>query len=567
MVQGNTLRCAGALIALLLSGSARAEDSAQIRLVTLASSKKADTFLGLGDDRSSPENFSTSDAPDDATGLVFEIVDASGDAVTGITLEIMSDNSGWFDDTVFSDVSAGETQSMVRDDQLYIANPSGADADFYVEVYAVVPASSPSLSGQDWMTQDLDALRGLTLGQVALPGAHDAGTAAINDRSPTSPDASGAIEAVEVFTTALVANWARAQGASIDQQLRAGVRYFDLRIGIDDDGELRLMHSLFSEPISAVIRAVREFSAAHPEEIIILDFQKLRGKSDSAMDAADLETLVSQIRTLNLVPPTLNGAEGAEIQVNDIIESGSQVVAVVLDGDVDSSFFSSNTEFWSRSTYVDSEWFNTSDNSTLMADLDDAVASDGRDPKKLWVLQAQRTFDFNSSSIGETIQLGGLDTWAAEDAEDIVGRIGGDWSESSLNIVMVDWATSNGVPAATISHNDGRCTAGTYYAGVCLAGLSGVYDYTWEEAAAACTEQHGSTAALASLSQLQTAQAQGYNRCTWSWVSDESSDSEAYRVLPMRTAAEGCMNSEGLHAEAVEKSEQQNGICALPAVF
>lgn len=92
------------------------------------------------------------------------------------------------------------------------------------------------------------------LNQVAIPGSHDAGTA-------------GVIWAGETQT------------CTIEEQLRCGARYFDLRVH-KKGGSLRIFHALVDgTEFLPVLTALKQFLLDHPTETLLLDFQHFKGGS------------------------------------------------------------------------------------------------------------------------------------------------------------------------------------------------------------------------------------------------------------------------------------------------
>ncbi len=111
--------------------------------------------------------------------------------------------------------------------------------------------AEPSLS--DWMAQLPDER---LLRRIVIPGSHDAGT-------------HGIIWAGET------------QALTIAEQLASGVRYFDLRVHKKNEDYV-IFHSVMDgvafEPILADMAA---FLAAHPGEVLLLDFQHFKGGSQA----------------------------------------------------------------------------------------------------------------------------------------------------------------------------------------------------------------------------------------------------------------------------------------------
>ena len=82
-----------------------------------------------------------------------------------------------------------------------------------------------------WMEEKANHIREKTLRDIFIPGAHDAATASISPSADVAPDAEPWLKAAsKPLTGATIANWSRAQGLSLPQQLYAGIRYLDLRV-------------------------------------------------------------------------------------------------------------------------------------------------------------------------------------------------------------------------------------------------------------------------------------------------------------------------------------------------
>jgi len=129
-------------------------------------------------------------------------------------------------------------------------------------------------------------LRDRPITQAILPGSHDAGTYSITPDSEISPDlpSDGVLSVLRDLllkhpnlgpVNQHMALWARAQGISIRDQLKRGIRYFDLRpAALSDapDASLRIVHSLYGGDVFEMVDQVRTFLEAHPTEVVILDF-------------------------------------------------------------------------------------------------------------------------------------------------------------------------------------------------------------------------------------------------------------------------------------------------------
>lgn len=164
------------------------------------------------------------------------------------------------------------------------------------------PTSTPTqetaaaaLGTEQWMEDVYADSPQTTLGQMIIPGTHDSGSAYIDDTEPCD------IVAVATVPQGLVdlgatnpctaAEMYRAQNTSLGDQLRAGIRYLDLRVSVprgevvtdpnaatpgpDTQVPLVLQHDYVSEPLTQGLQDILEFAAEFPKEQIILDFQKI----------------------------------------------------------------------------------------------------------------------------------------------------------------------------------------------------------------------------------------------------------------------------------------------------
>ena len=132
---------------------------------------------------------------------------------------------------------------------------------------------------ETWMTERVSRAPNATLLDTVIPGAHDACSYGI---TTASPDVMGAMP--EWLRQALrltngreqAARWSKAQSLTIDEQLRCGVRYFDIRLCVHE-GALWTCHGLCSVPWEPVVCALRAFADQHVGEVVVLDIHELYG--------------------------------------------------------------------------------------------------------------------------------------------------------------------------------------------------------------------------------------------------------------------------------------------------
>lgn len=138
---------------------------------------------------------------------------------------------------------------------------------------------TPFVDVKNWMGQ----WPGRTLMGVNVPGTHDTGTYGGNGEMGT-----------------------RCQTLNITQQLNAGVRFLDLRLVLDRDGErpddLGLFHGDYFQNVwlkSDIVPAVNDFLAGHPTECVVFCVNResgIFGPKGDPIDAVLHDILVKHLR-------------------------------------------------------------------------------------------------------------------------------------------------------------------------------------------------------------------------------------------------------------------------------
>ncbi len=155
----------------------------------------------------------------------------------------------------------------------------------------------------DWMAVTHQKARGTRLKNMLIPGTHDSGAYDIKDTGRCAPQvvagAGAVFEAAAEENPCGAAALAKAQDQNLGQQLRGGVRYLDLRLGVPADKiitkpkpaaknpmsvPLVLQHNYVSVSLKKGLRQILRFAAGHPAEQIILDFQHVDLVSDAAIN-------------------------------------------------------------------------------------------------------------------------------------------------------------------------------------------------------------------------------------------------------------------------------------------
>lgn len=155
---------------------------------------------------------------------------------------------------------------------------------------------------QDWMSWIYQNSPQSTIAELLIPGTHDAGSSKISVEEPCTTELiAGAPSDYEIasgLNPCGTAALAKAQDENLGAQLRGGVRYLDLRVGVPadeviaapqpnapdpDSVPLVLHHEFVSQPLINGLRQILKFAAKHPSEQVILDFQHVTLPSDPAI--------------------------------------------------------------------------------------------------------------------------------------------------------------------------------------------------------------------------------------------------------------------------------------------
>lgn len=219
-------------------------------------------------------------------------------------------------------VLSGLTATAVMPAQAVSATPAGTTAQGYVD------PCDPGRNARgwnarecrtaNWMGRTFHKAPGTVLADMLIPGTHDSGAYAIRDTAPCAPQVIAGASAV--FKTAaernpcVAAALARAQDRNLGKQLRDGVRYLDIRVGVPADEiidsprpparnplrvPLVMQHNYVSASLDRGLTQVLRFAARHPREVIILDFQHLDLIDDPAINRYYEQALIGVLRQLS----------------------------------------------------------------------------------------------------------------------------------------------------------------------------------------------------------------------------------------------------------------------------
>lgn len=176
--------------------------------------------------------------------------------------------------------------------------------------------------------------------------------------------------------------FAQSQDQDVTQMLNGGIRYFDLRVCGSSDGP-RICHSIYGAPIMDLVDQVHTWTAAHPKEVVILDFNHFYAMSQD--DENSLANTIVNTFGSSLVPP---GAP-SDLNLRLLWRQGENVIVSYQDGQVHANAQGLLEPLWSSmpaglppSAYVTGAneftnflWGNTYDSITMDADAQNALTS------------------------------------------------------------------------------------------------------------------------------------------------------------------------------------------------
>ncbi len=157
------------------------------------------------------------------------------------------------------------------------------------------------LNLKKWMSELYeDYLADKPLKYIVIPGTHDSGTGTISDDNAVNssdgkiPDIIAKILEKKSSTKKVslkeMIPWTKTQDLSIMEQLEIGVRFFDLRVTVEEGDELYLSHGLRGEKLSDAFDAIRDFCNNTDKDLVII---KIKGFPDKKCKNSNPNELVA----------------------------------------------------------------------------------------------------------------------------------------------------------------------------------------------------------------------------------------------------------------------------------
>ena len=186
-----------------------------------------------------------------------------------------------------------------------------------------------------WMGQNEVLLNNRKLSETILCESHNAGSYSINANSDFSiadlswnaggkPGGTHALKTLSSMNKEHTAGMAKCQSRNIASQLNDGIRYFDLRLFINKEGQFQSSHSMWGASYSDMFTQMKQFLNApeHEKEVVVLQFKGFKDERRS-----NLLTLQEGIYQNDFTPENWNEFEqlakshfGSKIYLGKVFE-------------------------------------------------------------------------------------------------------------------------------------------------------------------------------------------------------------------------------------------------------
>ena len=284
------------------------------------------------------------------------------------------------------------------------------------------------------------SIKAKNITEIAIPGSHNSGTYYLSKDRPVGSDQSkfiqgiGNIPVLGNFVKSMLTLWGVCQHVDIKHQLQIGIRYFDFRVG-KVKGQFRIIHGLYGIKIGNILLEIGKFLEQHPEEIVILDFQRLYDCTKQ-----DHRKIIGFIELTFGTKMMVNNRD--DITLSSLIKDQIQVIVIF-----DNYYKIDNPFLFSRS-FCPNPWANTMKVPKLFSFLEDQLIE--RSLNSLFVTQAivtpQAETITGSAQRGlyqETKRVNRkLPHWIKEKASPLMP-----------NIILTDFVGDTQIPALIISLN------------------------------------------------------------------------------------------------------------------
>lgn len=163
---------------------------------------------------------------------------------------------------------------------------------------------------------------------LAIPGSHDSCANLLFEKSPVANDEGRFIRTIGRLSLIrrLIRRWAITQHYSVNEQLYAGIRYFDMRItqpSCPSLNGIRVLHALYGDELQQILCEMNKFLEKHSREVVILDFNHLYNFSSQSYKEF-MKIIESVFSVAKLCPCS----DITTISLQDMWENGYQIITI-----------------------------------------------------------------------------------------------------------------------------------------------------------------------------------------------------------------------------------------------
>ncbi|XP_028655837.1 PI-PLC X domain-containing protein 1-like [Erpetoichthys calabaricus] len=285
---------------------------------------------------------------------------------------------------------------------------------------------------EEWMSLLPQDLWDVPLYNLAIPGSHDAMSYCLDLNSPIVTSQPWILKmadhAFPCIIRPVIFKWATTQEVDIVEQLKAGIRYFDLRIAHrpkDGSQDLYYTHVLFT--VVTVLEALQEINLwleNHKREIIILACSHFEGMTESLH-----EHLISSLKYIfgSKLCPVME-----DITLRNLWKMGHQVIVSYEDPAAQK-----HREMWPKIPY----WWADSEDPNILVDYFEKK-KESRNPGFFCVAGLNLTASYNYITIHPSLSLKKLTLKCSLCLMDWVQQQTPGEAHGCLNIFAGDFVTS-----------------------------------------------------------------------------------------------------------------------------
>lgn len=239
----------------------------------------------------------------------------------------------------------------------------------------------------------------------------------------------------------MVARYSVTQRLNVYQQLKAGIRYLDIRVALrPENKQFYICHNFYGPKLEEILEQVNAYVKKHPREIVIIDFQHMHNFKNTEDHHKHFELLVHFLGDHMISTAVLFNDKSFSLQ--SLWSSGKQVLVFYRH-----PFQESSSQLLWPSSLLPNPWANTRNPLELKCFLKENILN--RPERKLFVTQGVLT---PNSSYAIRNFFGSLETKLTFGANSLLYRLivreqcgckNNDDSTFGPNIVMFDFVDWN----------------------------------------------------------------------------------------------------------------------------